>query len=45
MPHHAYIKRNGKNHAQFFLLLTPWQFMGMGGKEGEEYWVMGAQFL
>lgn len=45
MPHHAYIKRSGKDHSQYFLLLTPWTFKGMGGKEGEEYWVMGAQFL
>jgi len=24
------------------LLLTPWDFAGMGGKKGEEYWVLGA---
>jgi len=29
----------------FFLLISPWQFAGLGGKQGEEYWVMGAQFL
>lgn len=27
------------------LLITPWQFQGLGGKDGEEYWVLGAQFL
>lgn len=45
MPHQAYIKRSSNNHSLYYLLLTPWQFMGFGGKEGEEYWVMGAQFL
>ena len=29
-----------------WLLFTPWDFVGLGGKEkGEEYWVLGAQFL
>jgi len=23
-------------------LFMPWNFMGMGGKPGEEYWVLGA---
>lgn len=27
------------------LLINPWEFQGLGGKEGEEYWVLGAQFL
>ena len=45
MPHHAYIKRSMQNPTNYFLLINPWNFMGMGGKEGEEYWVMGAQFL
>lgn len=45
MPHHAYIMRKKSDHSQYYLMLNPWNFMGMGGKEGEEYWVMGAQFL
>jgi len=28
-----------------WLMLTPWEFQGIGGKQGEEYWVLGAQFL
>ena len=27
------------------LMINPWEFAGLGGKEGEEYWVLGAQFL
>jgi len=31
---------------QCFLLLTPWDFKGLGSKQkGEDYWVLGAQFL
>jgi len=28
-----------------YLLFTPWEFKGLGRKEGEEYWILGAQFL
>jgi hypothetical protein len=43
MPPHSYLKPAGDDLAM--LLLTPWDFAGMGGKKGEEYWVLGAQFL
>lgn len=43
MPPHSYLKMAGDDLAM--LLLTPWDFAGMGGKKGEEYWVLGAQFL
>jgi len=36
---------DGKHHIVARLLFTPWEFAGIGGKEGEEYWVLGAQFL
>jgi hypothetical protein len=25
-----------------WLLISPWEFNGLGGKEGEQYWVLGA---
>lgn len=40
MPAHSYMKMQGSDLAM--LLLTPWDFAGMGGKKGEEYWVLGA---
>jgi len=55
MPRHSYMKidpgitavgkEDGKRHMVARLLFTPWEFAGLGGKEGEEYWVLGAQFL
>ena len=36
---------DGKPHLVARLLFTPWEFAGLGGKDGEEYWVLGAQFL
>jgi len=55
MPRHSYMKidpgitamstKDGKKHMVGRLLFTPWEFAGLGGKEGEEYWVLGAQFL
>jgi len=27
------------------LLITPWSFQGLGGEKGEEYWLLGTQFL
>lgn len=42
MPVHSYMKRTEKNGDLAMLLLTPWDFAGMGGKPGEEYWVLGA---
>ena len=55
MPRHSYMKidpgitavgaKDGKRHMVARLLFTPWEFAGLGGKEGEEYWVLGAQFL
>ena len=55
MPRHSYMKidpgitavskEDGKKVMVSRLLFTPWEFAGLGGKEGEEYWVLGAQFL
>lgn len=45
MPPHAYLKREEQQPEIAWLLLTPWDFAGLGGKKGEEYWVLGAQFL
>lgn len=44
MPKEAYLKFDPQQNI-YFLLISPWQFMGLGGKKGEEYWVMGAQYL
>lgn len=44
MPKEGYLKFDPSQNI-FFLLISPWQFQGLGGKQGEEYWVMGAQFL
>lgn len=44
MPKEAYLKYDPQQNI-FFLLISPWTFQGLGGKKGEEYWVMGAQFL
>lgn len=47
MPKEAYMKFTQENETGFtsMLLINPWEFQGLGGKEGEEYWVLGAQFL
>ena len=49
MPPPAYIMpqiNKQTNTVQCFLLLTPWDFAGLGAKQpGEDYWVLGAQFL
>lgn len=45
MPPQAYLRSDSKHPNNFFLLISPWQFMGLGGRPGEEYWVMGAQFM
>jgi hypothetical protein len=47
MPKEAYMKFTEENETGFtsMLLINPWEFQGLGGKEGEEYWVLGAQFL
>ena len=42
LPRHAYMKLDPKHPGLGFLLFTPWNFQGLGGKEGEEYWVLGA---
>ena len=49
MPPQAYMmpqldKRTGQLACH--LLFTPWDFRGIGSKQkGEDYWVLGAQFL
>jgi hypothetical protein len=46
MPKQAYLKYAKKREAEAcFLMIHPWDFSGIGAKEGEEYWVLGAQFL
>jgi len=52
MPATAYLKREkaatavdkktGKRLNVARLGMTPWEFKGLGGKPGEEYWVLGA---
>lgn len=46
MPKEAYMRyaRRGEEEG-CFLLIHPWDFQGIGGKPGEQYWVLGAQFL
>ena len=45
MPRHAYMKLDPRQPGRGYLLFTPWNFAGLGGKPDEEYWVLGAQFL
>jgi len=40
MPPQSYMKRASPEIS--WLLLSPWEFQGMGGQPGEEYWVLGA---
>lgn len=28
-----------------FIMITPWEYMGIGGNKNDEYWVLGDQFL
>ena len=46
MPRQAYMKfaYQGKEEG-CMLLINPWDFAGLGGQKGDEYWVLGAQFL
>mmetsp|Transcript_8979 Transcript_8979/g.13746 ORF Transcript_8979/g.13746 Transcript_8979/m.13746 type:complete len:245 (+) Transcript_8979:549-1283(+) len=45
MPPSSYLRLDENYNDVAWLLLTPWEFQGIGGKKGEEYWVLGAQFL
>ena len=46
MPKHAYMKfATDGEQTGCMLMINAWEFAGLGGKEGEEYWVLGAQFL
>ena len=46
MPREAYMKYMWQGEQQgCMLLINPWNFSGLGGKKGDEYWVLGAQFL
>ena len=46
MPRQAYMKfATDGQQTGCMLMINPWNFAGLGGKEGEEYWVLGAQFL
>ena len=47
MPKEAYMMyRANATDEMCFLLLSPWEFAGLGAKnKDEEYWVLGAQFL
>lgn len=42
MPRHAYMKLDPDRPGVGYFLFTPWDFKGMGRKEGEEYWILGA---
>ena len=37
--------RFDKQQGACWILLTPWNYAGIGGQPGEEAWVLGAQFL
>jgi hypothetical protein len=46
MPKEAYMMHREKDgKSMCFLLLTPSDFKGIGGKADEDYWILGAQFL
>ena len=45
MPKQAYMKLDEKRPGIALLMLTPWQFKGLGKEKGEEYWILGTQFL
>ena len=46
MPKEAYMMYKKKDDIEAcFLLIEPWDFKGIGMKDNEEYWVLGAQFL
>lgn len=45
MPKHAYMKLNSKQPGIARLLISPFGLKGMGMEEGDEYWILGAQFL
>jgi hypothetical protein len=42
MPKESYLKFEITMKDTAWLLFTPWEFEGLGGKPGEEYWVLGA---
>lgn len=45
MPKQSYMKLYSKQPGAARLLFSPWEFKGVDMKEGEEYWILGAQFL
>ena len=46
MPRQAYMKFAYQGQEEgCMMLINPWNFSGLGGKKGDEYWVLGAQFL
>ena len=45
MPKHAYMKLDSNYPGVARLLFSPWSIGGIGMKPGEEYWILGAQFL
>ena len=45
MPSTALLRIDPAYEDLALLMLTPWEFQGIGGKKDEEYWVLGAQFL
>ena len=43
MPRQAYMKfATDGQQTGCMLMINPWNFAGLGGKAGEEYWVLGA---
>lgn len=45
LPKHAYMKIDPNDPGNARLLFIPQAMRGMDMKEGEEYWILGAQFL
>lgn len=45
MPKHAYMKLNSKLPGTARLLISPFGLKGLGMEAGDEYWILGTQFL
>jgi len=44
MPKSSYMYKLKQSNV-CFILMTPWEYMGIGGNKNDEYWVLGDQFL
>ena len=46
MPKQAYMSfQQQGEHSACKLMIRPWKFDGPGKKEGDDYWILGVQFL